>query len=170
MRLAIITLLIAVLSPIAFAGDLGVVGGLFGGPADGVVNKVLDGGDSLIFTVAFTDRSTAVSAFLWCDDFGDTSNDTIAGWWRPLASAYDHVLGIGSPWIPLYWFTDASPWTVDDTLKDFTDSCVYVSWMPDSLIATGSEPFAPPACGGIQFMFKTSLSDCVSVNFKAPTK
>lgn len=150
------------------AADLGIVGLI--GDSHEISRQVLDGGDSLMFTLKFSAKlSTSVGFHAWFDDFGDTSNDTIMGYWRPLASPQWHTLGVGSPFIPIAWLTDNSPWTAS-TVLNFSDSCVYWSMVPDSIVGGGVERPSPPACEAIQFKFFTTASDCVLVNFKAVSK
>lgn len=143
----------------AFGRDIGVYGGYFR-PNSGSFTVL--GTDSVRFTL-ITSPSRSIGLHAWFDD-ATGAGDTVYAFYRTLADENWSTLPVGSPFIPIPFLTDESPWTSETELV-FVDSAVYSACVPDSLLGLGLEPFAPVTCGAIEFMFKTATGDTVDVHW-----
>ncbi len=148
----------------AFARDLGVYGGFF---RPNSVNFTVLGTDSVRVTF-ITSPSHSVGFHARFDD-ATGAGDTVYVFYRTLPDENWRSFPVGSPFIPVPFFVDESPWTSTTTLA-FVDSGVYSSFVPDSLFGLGLERVAPVTCGAIEFMFKTATGDTVDVWFDVQYK
>lgn len=163
-----VVLAVMLFASVCLAENFGTITGVFGGDVDEYAFTV-NGVDSVRFTLTFSDKEDLVGLHAWFDDLGISAHDSIIGYYRSLPSHEWRTFPVGSPFIPIAWFTDESPWAVSSWLV-FTDSAVYSSMIPDSLIGLGSERFAPVAGRAVEFMWKTTAADTVYGKVKAITK